>query len=120
MDWLGDKTAGWRTARTGWIRRRELLIRRFRARIPGGALYWQNFDGSIVALRKFTSAELLDVGLNVNVVAQRQGHRPQVLTRHYSKSRASADKRPAEHLGRVVHGDTTELPVADRKDARVI
>jgi integrase len=63
-----------------------------------------NFDGSILALRKFTSSELLDAGFNVSVVAQRQGHGPQVLTRHYSKSRASSDKRAAEHLGRVVHG----------------
>jgi intergrase/recombinase len=62
------------------------------------------FDGSILALRKFTSSELLDAGFNVSVVAQRQGHGPQVLTRHYSKSRASSDKRAAEHLGRVVHG----------------
>ncbi len=63
-----------------------------------------DFDGSIVALRKFTSSELLDAGFNVSVVAQRQGHGPQVLTRHYSKSRVSSDKRAAEHLGRVVHG----------------
>lgn len=63
-----------------------------------------DFDGSILALRKFTSSELLDAGFNVSVVAQRQGHGPQVLTRHYSKSRASSDKRAAEHLGRVVHG----------------
>jgi integrase len=64
-----------------------------------------DFDGSIVALRKFTSSELLDAGFNVSVVAQRQGHGPQVLTRHYSKSRASSDRRAAEHLGRVVHGN---------------
>jgi integrase len=64
-----------------------------------------DFDGSILALRKFTSSELLDAGFNVSVVAQRQGHGPQVLTRHYSKSRASSDKRAAEHLGRVVHGN---------------
>ena len=63
-----------------------------------------DFDGSILALRKFTSSELLDAGFNLSVVAQRQGHGPQVLTRHYSKSRASSDKRAAEHLGRVVHG----------------
>jgi site-specific recombinase XerD len=63
-----------------------------------------DFDGSILALRKFTSSELLDAGFNVSVVAQRQGHGPQVLTRHYSKSRASSDKRAAAHLGRVVHG----------------
>jgi len=65
------------------------------------------FDGSILALRKFTSSELLDAGFNVSMVAQRQGHGPQILTRHYSKSRASSDKRAAEHLGRVVHGDGT-------------
>jgi len=63
-----------------------------------------DFDGSILALRKFTSSELLDAGFNVSVVAKRQGHGPQVLNRHYSKSRASSDKRAAEHLGRVVHG----------------
>jgi len=62
------------------------------------------FDGSIIALRKFTSSELLDAGFNISMVAQRQGHGPQVFTRHYSKSRASADKKAAEHLGRVVHG----------------
>jgi integrase len=64
-----------------------------------------DFDGSILALRKFTSSELLDAGFNVSMVAQRQGHGPQVLTRHYSKSRASSDKRAAEHLGRVIHGN---------------
>jgi integrase len=63
-----------------------------------------NFDGSILGLRKFTSSELLDAGFNISVVAERQGHGPQVLTRHYSKSRASSDKRAAEHLGHVVHG----------------
>jgi integrase len=63
-----------------------------------------DFDGSILGLRKFTSSELLDAGFNISVVAERQGHGPQVLTRHYSKSRASSDQRAAEHLGRVVHG----------------
>ncbi len=63
-----------------------------------------DFDGSILALRKFTSSELLDAGFNLSMVAQRQGHGTQVLTRHYAKSRASADKRAAEHLGRIVHG----------------
>jgi integrase len=62
------------------------------------------FDGSILGLRKFTSSELLDAGFNISVVAERQGHGPQVLTRHYSKSRASSDQRAAEHLGRVIHG----------------
>jgi integrase len=62
------------------------------------------FDGSIIALRKFTSSELLDAGFNLSAVAQRQGHGPQVLVKHYAKARPSADRRAAEHLGQVVHG----------------
>ncbi len=62
-----------------------------------------SFDGSILALRKFTSSELLDAGFNIALVAQRQGHGAQVLIKHYSKGRKSADRRAAEHLGRVVH-----------------
>ena len=61
------------------------------------------FDGSILALRKFTSSELLDAGFNISMVAQRQGHGPQVLVKHYAKARRSADRKAAEHLGRVVH-----------------
>lgn len=64
-----------------------------------------HFDGSILALRKFTSSELLDAGFNISMVAQRQGHGPQVLIKHYSKSRRSADRKAADHLGKVVHGD---------------
>jgi hypothetical protein len=56
-----------------------------------------------LGLRKFTSSELLDTGFNVSAVAQRQGHGPQVLTKHYSKARRSADRKAAEHLGRLVH-----------------
>jgi len=78
--------------------RREEAKKRF-----GGQL---NFDGSILALRKFTSSELLDAGFNLSMVAQRQGHGPAVLTKHYAKSRPSADREAAEHLGRVVHGRT--------------
>jgi intergrase/recombinase len=62
------------------------------------------FDGSTKALRKFTSSELLDAGFNISMVAQRQGHGPQVLIKHYAKSRKSADRRAADHLGKVVHG----------------
>ncbi len=61
------------------------------------------FDGSIIALRKFTSSELLDAGFNLSAVAQRQGHGPQVLIKHYAKARPSADRKAAEHLGQVVH-----------------
>jgi hypothetical protein len=62
------------------------------------------FDGSVIALRKFTSSELLDAGFNISAVAQRQGHGPQVLIKHYAKGRPSADRRAAEHLARVVYG----------------
>ncbi len=41
-----------------------------------------SFDGSILGLRKFTSSELFDAGFNISVVAERQGHGAQVLTRH--------------------------------------
>lgn len=75
--------------------------RRETAFAAGGTL---NFDGSILALRKFTSSELLDAGFNISMVAQRQGHGPQVLMKHYAKSRRSADRRAADHLGSVVHG----------------
>ncbi|MDP9387034.1 MAG: hypothetical protein M3Q48_03710 [Actinomycetota bacterium] len=61
------------------------------------------FDGSVLALRKFTSSELLDAGFSVAMVAQRQGHGAQVLVKHYGKRRLSADRKAAEHLGRVVH-----------------
>ena len=61
------------------------------------------FDGSILALRKFTSSELLDAGFNVSMVAQRQGHGPQVLVKHYSKARRSSDRKAADHLGRLIH-----------------
>ena len=62
-----------------------------------------DFDGSIIALRKSTSSELLDAGFNISVVAHRQGHGPQVLVQHYSKRRRSAERKAVEHLGSVVH-----------------
>jgi integrase len=76
-----------------------------------------NFDGSVLALRKFTSSELLDAGFNISMVAQRQGHGPQVLVQHYSKSRRSADRKAAEHLGRVVHG-SPKNPLSRKPIAR--
>jgi integrase len=66
-----------------------------------------DFDGSILALRKFTSSELLDAGFNIGMVAHRQGHGPQVLAKHYAKSRRSSDRLAAEHLGSVVHRKST-------------
>ena len=76
-------------------------LRREAAAAAGGVEY---FDGSILALRKFTSSELLDAGFNISMVAQRQGHGPQVLVKHYAKARPSADRKAADHLGRIVHG----------------
>lgn len=69
------------------------------------------FDGSIVALRKFSSSELLDAGFNVRVAADRQGHSPDTLVKHYSQRRRSADIKAAEHLGRLVH--RRETPVGE-------
>jgi len=46
------------------------------------------FDGSILALRKFASSELLDGRFNISMVAQRQGHGPQVLAKHYANPAA--------------------------------
>lgn len=67
-----------------------------------------NFDGSVLAQRTFTSSELLDASFNISMVAQRQGPGPQVLVQHYSKSRPSADRPAAEHMGRVVHGKRSD------------
>lgn len=64
----------------------------------------RDFNLSFNGLRKFTSSELLDAGFNLSVVAQRQGHGPEVLAKHYSKARPSARRKAAAHLGRVVHG----------------
>ncbi len=79
----------------------DAAMRREQAAARGPAEY---FDGSIIALRAFTSSELLDAGFNISAVAQRQGHTPEVLMRHYARRRQSADLRAAAHLGRVVHG----------------
>jgi integrase len=63
-----------------------------------------DFNLSFNGFRKFTSSELLDAGFNISVAAQRQGHGPLVLAKHYSKARQSAQRKAAEHLGHVVHG----------------
>jgi hypothetical protein len=72
------------------------------------------FDGSIVALRKFTSSELLDAGFNISMVAQRQGHGPQVLVKHYARGRPSADARPPTTSARL----STARPTARAALAR--
>jgi integrase len=75
-----------------------------------------SFDGSILALRKFTSSELLDAGFNISLVAKRQGHGPQVLMKHYAKSRQSADRRAAQHLGHAIHGNPPEAVSTNGRD----
>ena len=83
-----------------WARRAcELALRREQA---NGASV--DFNLSFNGFRKFTSSELLDAGFNISVVAQRQGHGPEVLAKHYSQARMSARRRAADHLGRIVHG----------------
>jgi integrase len=83
-----------------WARRAcDAALRRENSASNGGL----NFNLSFNGFRKFTSSELLDAGFNISVVAQRQGHGPQVLAKHYSKARMSAQRKAADHLGRVVH-----------------
>ena len=73
-----------------------------------GDVEW--FDGSLLGLRKFTSSELLDSGFNIAIVAERQGHNPQVLAKHYTKSRRSADRKAATHLGQLIHHGSAAGP----------
>jgi hypothetical protein len=86
---------------TRWALEAVASARRREAAAQRGSVDF--FDGSIVALRRFTSSELLDAGFNISMVAQRQGHGPQVLVKHYARSRPSADRKAAEHLGQVIH-----------------
>ena len=54
--------------------------------LPAGS-----FDATILALRKFTTTELLDAGFNPSMVSSRQGHTTQTMLAHYGKRRRSAD-----------------------------
>ena len=95
---------GARLDRSGaWARKAIASANRRNAVLARGPI--PHFDGSVLALRKFTSSELLDAGFNISAVAQRQGHGPQVLMKNYSKLRPSADRKAAEHLARIVHPD---------------
>lgn len=96
-----------------WV---ALAIANAERRESNGGSPSEPFDGSVLALRKFTSSELLDAGFSVSSVAGRQGHGPQVLVKHYGKRRKSADKKAAEHLGRVVHSKTHEPTSASTGD----
>ena len=90
--------------------RPEFLTRRMRAlrgTLPNGPA---DFDATILALRKWTSSELMDAGFNPSAVSDRQGHTVQVMLHHYSSRRRSADRAAADHLGARVHGSTVPLP----------
>ena len=100
-----------------WARKAVAAAERREAARDRGEVGW--FDGSILALRKFTSSELLDAGFNIKAVAQHQGHGPEVLLKHYAKARPSADRRAADHLGRVVHGREPGDSAKPQVEARV-
>ena len=91
-----NRSERWATTAIAAAQRREQAAER-------GANH--QFDGSILALRKFTSTELLDAGFNIALIAQRQGHSPQVLIHHYAKARNTADQKAANHLGNAIHSN---------------
>lgn len=62
-----------------------------------------DFNATILAMRKWTSTELMDAGFNPSAVSGRQGHTVQVMLNNYSSRRASADQAAADHLGSKVH-----------------
>jgi integrase len=85
--------------------RPELMTRRMRQlrkRLAGDA----DFDATILAMRKWTSTELMDAGFNPSAVSTRQGHTVQVMLNNYSSRRSSADQAAADHLGAAVFGNT--------------
>jgi integrase len=84
--------------------RPEFLTRRMRNLRKILGLDGAPFDSTILALRKFTTTELMDAGFNPSAVSGRQGHTVQVMLSHYSKRRASADQAAAAHLGQKVFG----------------
>ena len=86
--------------------RPEFMTRRMRVLRNHLKLTNENFDATILALRKFTTTELMDAGFNPSAVSGRQGHTVQVMLAHYSKRRMSADVAAAAHLGNRVFGAT--------------
>ena len=84
--------------------RPEFLTRRMRNLRKVLGLDGAPFDSTILALRKFTTTELMDAGFSPSAVSGRQGHTVQVMLSHYSKRRRSADEAAAAHLGRKVFG----------------
>ncbi len=84
--------------------RPEFMTRRMRVLRNRLGLANESFETSILALRKFTTTELMDAGFNPSAVSGRQGHTVQVMLAHYSKRRKSADEAAAAHLGERVYG----------------
>ena len=83
--------------------RPEFLTRRMRQLRKEHNLTDGSFDATILALRKWTSSELMDAGFNPAAVSGRQGHTVQVMLHHYSTRRQSADRAAAAHLGSRVY-----------------
>lgn len=84
--------------------RPEYMTRKMREVRAALTLPASSFDATILALRKFTTTELLDAGFNPSMVSSRQGHTTQTMLAHYGKRRRSADRAAAEHLGARVLG----------------
>ena len=83
--------------------RPEFMTRRMRVLRKAIGLTEADFDATILAMRKWTSTELMDAGFNPSAVSERQGHTVQVMLTNYSSRRASADQAAADHLGSKVH-----------------
>ena len=90
--------------------RPELMTRRMRQLRKALGIRPGEFDATILALRKWTSTELMDAGFNPSTVSGRQGHTVQVMLAHYSTRRRSADQAAAQHLGHKVHGPRDGSP----------
>lgn len=88
--------------------RPELMTRRMRRLRKSLAADSLDFDATILAMRKWTTTELMDAGFNPSTVSGRQGHTVQVMLTNYSSRRASADQAAADHLGAVVHRISSE------------
>ncbi len=79
--------------------RPELMTRRMRRIRKHLGITKSDFDANILAMRKWTSTELMDAGFNPSAVSGRQGHTVQVMLNNYSSRRSSADQAAADHLG---------------------
>jgi integrase len=87
--------------------RPELMTRRMRRIRKHLGITKSDFDANILAMRKWTSTELMDAGFNPSAVSGRQGHTVQVMLNNYSSWRSSADQAAADHLGAQVFGPET-------------